>query len=54
MGWFHKKLEDYVASGYEIGTAARAAGAMVVYGGIHATLYPDEAQKLERPSGLTH
>ncbi len=29
--------------GYEIGTAARAAGAYVVYGGIHATLYPDEA-----------
>src|SRR6478609_8652024 len=32
--------------GYEIGTAARAAGAIVVYGGIHATLYPDEAQNL--------
>jgi radical SAM superfamily enzyme YgiQ (UPF0313 family) len=29
--------------GYEIGTAARAAGATVVFGGIHATLYPDEA-----------
>jgi radical SAM superfamily enzyme YgiQ (UPF0313 family) len=29
--------------GYEIGTAARAAGAYVVFGGIHATLYPDEA-----------
>jgi tRNA A37 methylthiotransferase MiaB len=29
--------------GYEVGTAARAAGAYVVYGGIHATLYPDEA-----------
>jgi radical SAM superfamily enzyme YgiQ (UPF0313 family) len=29
--------------GYEIGTAARAAGATVVYGGIHATLYPGEA-----------
>jgi radical SAM superfamily enzyme YgiQ (UPF0313 family) len=29
--------------GYEIGTAARAAGARVVYGGIHATLYPAEA-----------
>ncbi len=28
--------------GYEIGTAARAAGAYVVFGGIHATLYPDE------------
>jgi radical SAM superfamily enzyme YgiQ (UPF0313 family) len=32
--------------GYEIGTAARAAGAYVVYGGIHATLYPDEAHTL--------
>ena len=29
--------------GYEIGTVARAAGAKVVYGGIHATLYPEEA-----------
>ena len=32
--------------GYEIGTAARAAGAFVVFGGIHATLYPDEAREL--------
>jgi radical SAM superfamily enzyme YgiQ (UPF0313 family) len=32
--------------GYEIGTAARAAGATVVFGGIHATLYPEEAQQL--------
>ena len=32
--------------GYEIGTAARARGATVVFGGIHATLYPDEAQDL--------
>jgi radical SAM superfamily enzyme YgiQ (UPF0313 family) len=32
--------------GYEIGSAARAAGAYVVYGGIHATLYPDEAHNL--------
>src|SRR5687768_6715688 len=32
--------------GYEIGTAARAAGAQVVFGGIHATLYPDEARDL--------
>jgi radical SAM superfamily enzyme YgiQ (UPF0313 family) len=29
--------------GYEIGRAARERGARVVYGGIHATLYPDEA-----------
>ncbi len=28
--------------GYEIGRTARARGATVVYGGIHATLYPDE------------
>ena len=32
--------------GYEIGTLARARGAVVVYGGIHATLYPDEALDL--------
>ena len=31
--------------GYEIGTAARARGATVVFGGIHATLYPDEAHE---------
>ena len=32
--------------GYELGVAARAAGATVVFGGIHATLYPDEARDL--------
>jgi radical SAM superfamily enzyme YgiQ (UPF0313 family) len=32
--------------GYEVGTAARARGATVVFGGIHATLYPDEAHQL--------
>src|SRR5678810_1283395 len=32
--------------GYEIGKAARAAGAFVVFGGIHASLYPDEAHEL--------
>lgn len=32
--------------GYEIGKAARARGAWVVYGGIHATLYPEEAHEL--------
>jgi len=31
--------------GYEIGTLARAAGAHVIYGGIHATLYPEEAHE---------
>jgi tRNA A37 methylthiotransferase MiaB len=32
--------------GYEVGMAARAAGAHVIYGGIHATLYPDEARDM--------
>ena len=32
--------------GYEIGNAARATGATVVFGGIHATLFPEEAEKL--------
>lgn len=32
--------------GYEIGTIARARGAYVVFGGIHATLYPNEAHEL--------
>jgi radical SAM superfamily enzyme YgiQ (UPF0313 family) len=32
--------------GYEIGTDARARGATVVFGGIHATLYPEEAHTL--------
>jgi radical SAM superfamily enzyme YgiQ (UPF0313 family) len=32
--------------GYEIGQAARRAGAYVVFGGIHATLYPEEARDL--------
>src|SRR6266850_1932716 len=32
--------------GYSIGEKARARGAYVVFGGIHATLYPDEAAKL--------
>jgi len=32
--------------GYQVGRMARARGAWVVYGGIHATLYPEEA--LER------
>jgi radical SAM superfamily enzyme YgiQ (UPF0313 family) len=31
--------------GYEIGQKARAAGAFVVYGGIHATLFPDETRE---------
>src|ERR1700738_3795961 len=31
--------------GYEVGRMARGRGAWVVYGGIHATLYPDEAME---------
>ncbi|HYN09847.1 MAG TPA: radical SAM protein [Vicinamibacterales bacterium] len=31
--------------GYEIGKEARARGAKVVFGGIHATLYPDEVRE---------
>src|SRR3954469_11581598 len=29
--------------GYELGLEARARGAWVVYGGIHATLFPEES-----------
>jgi radical SAM superfamily enzyme YgiQ (UPF0313 family) len=32
--------------GYEIGNLARAAGATVIYGGIHATLFPEEVHDL--------
>jgi hypothetical protein len=32
--------------GYELGTLAKARGAVVIFGGIHATLYPDEALSL--------
>ncbi len=32
--------------GYSVGQRARARGAFVVFGGIHATLYPDEARTL--------
>jgi radical SAM superfamily enzyme YgiQ (UPF0313 family) len=32
--------------GYAVGQQARARGAYVVYGGIHATLFPDEARTL--------
>ena len=34
--------------GYEIGRLARERGAWVVYGGIHATLFPDEAARARR------
>ena len=32
--------------GYEIGNLARHAGATVIYGGIHATLFPEEVHEL--------
>lgn len=32
--------------GYEIGKIARQRGAYVIFGGIHATLYPDESPRL--------
>ena len=32
--------------GYEIGKHARSRGAFVVFGGIHATLFPEEAAEL--------
>ncbi len=32
--------------GYEIGKLARSRGAYVIFGGIHATLFPDEAHEL--------
>src|SRR6185436_10806913 len=32
--------------GYEVGRAAHERGAIVVYGGIHATLYPEEALEI--------
>ena len=32
--------------GYEVGRAARERGATVIYGGIHATLYPDEPHEI--------
>jgi radical SAM superfamily enzyme YgiQ (UPF0313 family) len=35
--------------GYQVGRMARGRGAWVVYGGIHATLFPEEA--LERGEG---
>lgn len=40
---------DNALRGYAIGKMARARGAWVVFGGIHATLYPEEA--LERGEG---
>lgn len=38
--------------GYEVGRVARTRGAWVIYGGIHATLYPDEAHELGGAHGV--
>src|SRR5207237_6151888 len=38
--------------GYEIGKLARARGAYVIFGGIHATLYPEEALELGGAHGV--
>jgi len=40
--------------GYEIGTLARQRGGTVVFGGIHATLYPDEAHQLGAADARRH
>jgi radical SAM superfamily enzyme YgiQ (UPF0313 family) len=38
--------------GYKLGALARDRGAYVVFGGIHATLYPDEAHKLGKANSV--
>lgn len=38
--------------GNEVGQMARERGTWVIYGGIHATLYPDEATKLGAAHGV--
>jgi tRNA A37 methylthiotransferase MiaB len=38
--------------GYHLGRLARARGARVVFGGIHATLYPDEARQQGEASAV--
>ena len=38
--------------GYEVGRMAQERGATVIYGGIHATLYPEEALDLGGASGV--
>lgn len=40
--------------GYEIGRAARERGAYVVFGGIHAGLYPEEAHELGGAHATVH
>ena len=39
--------------GYEVGNACRKAGATVIYGGIHATLYPDEPHEIGGAHAVT-
>jgi len=39
--------------GYEVGNAARKAGATVIYGGIHATLYPEEPHEIGGAHAVT-
>ncbi|MBI2815620.1 MAG: B12-binding domain-containing radical SAM protein [Acidobacteria bacterium] len=38
--------------GYELGKVSRERGAWVIYGGIHATLYPEEAHELGAAHGV--
>ena len=38
--------------GYEVGRLARARGATVIFGGIHATLFPDEPHQLGSAQGV--
>lgn len=38
--------------GYELGSLARQRGAFVIFGGIHATLYPDESFELGGAHGV--
>ncbi len=38
--------------GYEVGRKAREKGAYVIYGGIHASLYPEEALRLGEANGV--
>jgi radical SAM superfamily enzyme YgiQ (UPF0313 family) len=38
--------------GYEVGRMAHERGASVIYGGIHASLYPEEARRLGKARGV--
>jgi radical SAM superfamily enzyme YgiQ (UPF0313 family) len=41
--WASACIQGNALRGYEVGKMARSRGAWVVYGGIHATLFPEEA-----------